>query len=171
MDKLKDFIESNRAEFELTDMPEGHMDRFKQKMFGQQKKRRVTIRLVWSLGAAALLGLLLTIHVQFQQTDSYEVCELHTEIGELSAYYNMQITAVLSQMEELYKEKQSPGALELMKQTQEVLASNQDFEKNILPSLPCSESALFAMNQHYDASISGMHILLKQMHELIEDEK
>jgi hypothetical protein len=56
-------------------------------------------------------------------------------------YYTMQIATVVSEMEELYRQKQSPAALELLKESQVVLASTRDLKNRILPSLPCSEEA------------------------------
>lgn len=162
MDKLKNFIENNKQEFEDIELPVGHMERFKDKLEAQ-KKKTVRRRLVWGVVAAACLGILFTIQTQYSKDHMDNLCELSTEISEVRMYYNMQMSATIAQMEELYKENQTPGRLELLQQTQEVIAVNNDFENRILPTLPCSEEALFAMNQHYDASLSGMNILLQQM--------
>lgn len=170
MDRLKNFIENNRPEFDEVELPEGHLERFKEKL---ERKRTPFIRrkLVWLVAAVACLGLLFTVAIQYQPEKENNVCELNGEINEVRMYYNMQLAATISDMEELYKQKQAPGALELMQQTHEVIASNRDFEEKILPTLPCSEAALFAMNQHYDASIAGMHILLQQMQNVVNDTK
>lgn len=162
MDKLKDFIDNNRQAFDDISLPAGHTDRFKEKLNKRQKtlNRR---KIIWSVAAASVIGLLFTFYTQFRKEHIDEVCELSTEIREVKMYYNMQITATVTKMEELYKQNQSPGNLDLLKQTQDVIASNLDFENRILPSLPCNEAALFAMNQHYDASLEGMNILFDQM--------
>lgn len=162
MDKLKDFIDKNRQEFDDIALPEGHTERFKKKL----GRRSQTLGKRWLAGlvaAASLTGLLFVFHPQIQKKQVEEVCELSIEIRELRLYYNMQLAATVGKMEELYKQSQSPGNLELLKQTQDVLAANLDFEKRILPSLPCREEALFVINQHYDASLEGMNILLDRM--------
>lgn len=169
MDKLKDFIENNKQEFDDIELPVGHMERFKDKLEGR-KKQVVRRRLAWGIAAAACLGLLFTFQTQYNKEQVENLCELSTEIKEVRMYYNMQMSATIAQMEELYKEHQTPGRFELLQQTQEVIAVNQDFENRILPTLPCSEEALFAMNQHYDASLSGMNILLRQMRKTAEIE-
>lgn len=168
MDRLKNFIEDNRMEFDEVELPEGHLERFEEKM---NKKHSPFIRrkLLWLVAGVACLGLLFSVVTWNQSQKENEVCELNGEINEVRMYYNMQMAATISEMEELYKQKQPPGALELLKQTHEVIASTRDFEEKILPTLPCSESALFAMNQHYDASIAGMNILLQQMQHVIND--
>jgi len=132
MDRLKDFIDSNKEEFENLVLPEGHSDRFKKK-FDRQRKLPVQRRLAWFMAAACMLGLLLTMHIQYEKNKQGDVCELSAESRAVRMYYNMQITATVAQMEKLYKENQSPGTLDLLKQTQEVMASNNDFENKVLP--------------------------------------
>lgn len=168
MDKLKEYIDKNRLDFEDIELPVGHSGRFNEKL-NKQKKRIMIQRFVLVAAVAACLGILFVVQIQYQKTNA-SVCELSNEIKEVRMYYNMQFSATLAQMEELYKQNQTPGSLELMKQTQEVIAVNQDFETKILPTLPCSEEALYAMSQHYDASISGMNILLRQMQKAVKEE-
>lgn len=169
MDKLKDFIDNNKQAFDDIELPAGHDERFSNKLNGR-RKLTVRRRLAWVIATAACLGILFTIQTQYTKEKMNNLCEMSTEIQEVRMYYNMQLSATIAQMEELYQENQTPGRLELLKQTQEVIAVNQDFENRILPTLPCSDEALFAMNQHYDASLSGMNILLRQMQKTAEKE-
>ena len=85
------------------------------------------------------------------------------EIEELRLYYNMQMNDIISQMQEMYKQRQTPGSEELLKETKRVLKDNYMFEETVLPNLPCSNDGLFAMNQHYSASVESLNIMLKQM--------
>ncbi|MDD2437614.1 MAG: hypothetical protein PHG27_05870 [Massilibacteroides sp.] len=170
MDKLKDFIENNKQAFDEVELPVGHAERFREKL-NTQRRTRVKRNVYLWIAVAACLGVLLTIRIQFQKNNAADSCELTQEIQDVRMYYNMQITAVVSEMEELYKQKQSSAGLGLLKESQVVLASTRDFENRIFPSLPCSEEALFAMSQHYDASITGMNILLKQMQNVTNEEK
>lgn len=170
MDKLKNFVEDNRPEFEAMELPDGHMDRFKAKL-DRQRRPLTRHKLFLAVSVAACLGLLFALYTQHDKQQAEEVCELSVEIGEVRMYYNMQMNATITKMEELYKQKQTEGTMELMKQTQNVIAANRDFEDKVLPSLPCSETALFAMSQHYDGSISGMNILLRKMEDVVRNER
>ncbi|MDD4514176.1 hypothetical protein [Massilibacteroides sp.] len=162
MDRLKNFIDNNRPEFDDIELPVGHAERFNKKLEGR-KKLIMRRRVIGLIAAAACLGLLFFVQTRYAEKNMDNTCTMSAEISEVRHYYTMQISETIAQMEEIYKHHQSPGALELLKQTQEVIALNNDFENRILPSLPCSEEALFAMNRHYDASVSGMRILLRQM--------
>lgn len=167
MDKLKDFIADNRQAFEDLSLPEGHEERFREKL-SRRKTRSIRRRAIWLAVAASIVGFLFVFHTQWGKETGSDVCELSMEINEVRMYYNMQLMATVTKMEMLYKQDQSPGNLELLKQTQDVITSNLDFENRILPSLPCREETLFAMNQHYDASLAGMNILLDRMREQTE---
>ncbi len=169
MDKLKGYIDKNKQEFDDIELPVGHAERFQENL-KRRRKQTVRRRLAWGVAVAACLGILFAVQTLYNKESTEKLCELSTEIMEVRTYYNMQISATIAQMEELYKEHQTPGRLELLRQTQAVIAENQNFENKILPVFPCSEEALFAMNQHYDASLSGMNILLRQMQKAVEME-
>jgi hypothetical protein len=169
MDKLKKFIEKNKQAFDDLELPVGHAERFREKLKDQHRIQKRKNVYLW-IAVAACLGLLLTIRLQLQKDSDVDSCAISHEIHDARMYYTMQIATVVSEMEELYRQKQSPAALELLKESQVVLASTRDFENRILPSLPCSEEALFALNQHYGPSITGMNILLKEMQNVTNDD-
>ena len=89
--------------------------------------------------------------------------EVKEEIEELRLYYNMQMSDIISQMQAMYKLQQTPGAEELLKETKRVLTDNYMFEETVLPTLPCSNAGLYAMNLHYSTSLESLNIMLKQM--------
>lgn len=169
MDELKNFIDRNRADFDEVELPVGHTVRFCAKLEVQKRsaKRR---RVIGVVAIAACLGILFAVQIQYNKEQTANTCELSMEINEVRLYYNMQLAETIARMEALYKEHQTPGSLELLRQTQEVIAVNREFENKVLPDLPCSEEALFAMNQHYDASLSGARILLRQMERVVDME-
>lgn len=176
MDKLKKFIDNNRETFEDELLPAGHLDRFEQKLPKPHKRRA----LVFSLSAFAVavsIALLFLLqlpggtHIPASPSQANtQVCETEEEIEELRLYYNMQMHDVLSQMEALYKQDRTPGAAELLRETKRVLTDNYMFEETILPTLPCSNDGLFAMNQHYSNSLESLSFMLKQM-ERVNDKK
>lgn len=174
-DTLKDFIDANREAFNDELLPEGHLERFTQKLPPARKKpARLYSLCAFAVAASIALLLLLrlpggTALLTPERATAPQQCEVQTEIKELSIYYNMQMNDVLAQMEELYKKEQTPGTAELLQETKRVLSSNYMFEKTILPTLPCSNDGLFAMNQHYSNSLESLNIMLKQMENMNDE--
>ncbi|MDH6356207.1 hypothetical protein [Parabacteroides sp. PF5-9] len=167
MDKLKNFIDNNREAFENELLPEGHFERFKQKLPVKKNHRPLFIN-IGTVAVAASIILLLFFRLPLntvtdeQDTTAY-TCETKQEIEELRLYYNMQINEVIAQMETLYKNDRNPGAEELLKETKKVLTDNYMFEENILPTLPCSNNGLYAMTQHYNNSLESLSFMLELM--------
>lgn len=97
-------------------------------------------------------------------------CKAQQEIEELRIYYTMQINEMMAQIERLYKQDKTPGSAELLAATKKVLTDNYMFEETVLPTLPCSNAAVFAMTQHYTNSLESLSIMLKQMERVTNDE-
>lgn len=104
------------------------------------------------------------------ETPTASTCQAREEIDELRLYYTMQINETMARIKTLYKHDKSPGAAELMAATQKVLTDNYMFEETVLPTLPCSNDALFAVTQHYTNSLESLSIMLKQMERVTGDE-
>lgn len=104
------------------------------------------------------------------ETPTASTCQTREEIEELRLYYTMQINETIAQIKTLYKNDKSPGAAELMAATKKVLTDNYMFEETVLPTLPCSNDALFAVTQHYTNSLESLSIMLKQMERVTGDE-
>ncbi|MDH6307019.1 hypothetical protein M2459_003708 [Parabacteroides sp. PF5-5] len=169
MDKLKHFIDNNKEAFDDEFLPEGHFERFEKKLPSPPHKRQGKLFSLLSFAAAAAVTLFVFLKIQgdlkdapIQQSTVY-TCETQTEIEELRVYYNMQMNEVSAQIRALYKSEQVPGGLELLEETKRVLKSSEEFEVKVLPTLPCSDDGLFAMNQHYKNSLGSLQIMLKQM--------
>ena len=147
MDKLKNFIDTNREAFEDDLLPEGHFERFEQKL-AVPRKSRATLYSLCAFAAAACIALLFLfklpggtpLPIQPRQVvTGQHACEVKEEIEE-----------------------------ELLKETKRVLTDNYMFEETVLPTLPCSNAGLYAMNLHYSTSLESLNIMLKQM-ENMED--
>lgn len=180
MDKLKNFIEANREAFDDELLPEGHFERFEKKLEARKRNHRTKIYSLFAFVAAAGIALLLLLRMPGgttiptpQQGISLQPqkCAMKEEIEELRLYYNMQMNDVISQMDELYKQEQIPGANELMAETKRVLTDNYMFEETVLPTLPCSNDGLSAMNQHYTSSLESLNIMLLQMEKMDKTDK
>ena len=78
---------------------------------------------------------------------------------------------IISQMQAMYKQQRIPGSEELLKETKRVLTDNYMFEETVLPTLPCSNDGLYAMNQHYSTSLESLNIMLEQMEKMETNKK
>ena len=142
MDKLKNFIDTNREAFEDDLLPEGHFERFEQKLAAPRKSRAMLYSLC-AFAAAACIALLFLfklpggtpLHTQPGQVATGQpICEVKEEIEELRLYYNMQMSDIISQMQAMYKQQRIPGTEELLKETKRVLTDNYMFEETVLPT-------------------------------------
>lgn len=173
MDKLKTFIDTNREAFEDELLPEGHFDRFEQKL-PKPRKSKAVIYSLYTFAVAACISLLFLVRIPEgellpEPTPIAEepcTCEFAEEFEELRLYYNMQISEIISQMKTLCKQQSIPGAEGLLQETNVVLADSHAFEETILPTLPCSNDGLYTMNMHYNASLKSLNGMLAQMEEL-----
>lgn len=169
MDKLKNFIDTNREAFEEDLLPEGHFDRFEKKL-PTARGRHFKLYSFCAFVAAACIALAFLIRLPGgtpvpspQKAAVQKQCSEQKEFSELQMYYKMQIGDIMAQMESLYKKEQAPGAAGLLQESKRILKDNYMFEETILPTLPCSNDGLFALNQHYSTSVESLNIMLKQM--------
>ena len=163
MDKLKNFIDTNREAFEDDLLPEGHFERFEQKL-AVPRKSRATLYSLCAFAAAACIALLFLFKLPGgtplptqprQVVTGQHACEVKEEIEELRLYYNMQMSDIISQMQAMYKLQQTPGAEELLKETKRVLTDNYNgpSDSALLQCRPlCHEPALqyqLGKSQHH----------------------
>jgi len=163
MDKLKQFINDHREKFDDIELPKGHLERFEKKLPSHGRRRTLWYS-IYGVAAAACIALLIFFKPStdlFIEDDdpTANVCE----IEELQLYYTMQINDVLAKIEAVYEKETSPKSTQLMQATKEVLNDSGQFEEKILPTLPCSEEGIYAMNQHYRNSLKSLQIMLEQM--------
>lgn len=164
MDRLKDYIQQNREAFDEIPLPEGHLERFAARLEKEETQKTVPLwhKLV-PLAAAVALFLCLSVPfwIQRETPDSY-VCELHSEMGELHTYYRMQLEDHLMELEAASKENPSEAVTHLLEAALQIEASCQQFDNQVLPTLPCSDEGIFAINQQYRNSLNSMQILCQQ---------
>ncbi|MDR1500422.1 MAG: hypothetical protein LBI58_05525 [Tannerellaceae bacterium] len=169
MDKLKDYIGNNREAFDRVTPPEGHLERFRERI-GLSGRTNIFTRTAIVAAAAILIVFFLRIgHEAGTGSDMPQyVCEAGDEIEELRLYYQMQIYDVETKIKELYAFRQAPGSLELMEETEQVIRATHDFEANIFPSLPCSEAGIFVITRQYGNSIGSLNLMLRQMKRIVK---
>lgn len=176
MDKLKHFIDTHPEAFDDDQLPEGHFDRFEQKL-PAARKRNIWLYSLSTFAAAASIALFLWIGIPNgipvpanKQASAGQTCETKQEIDELRTYYTMQMNDVIARMEVLYKQEQTPGTTGLLQETKRILKDNYMFEETILPTLPCSNDGLYAMNQHYANSLESLNFMLEQMKQVTKED-
>lgn len=170
-DKLKQFIATNREKFDEEALPAGHFERFDRKLPVPKKNRVKTVSLI-AFTAAACMALLFILQLPFGfhgfDSSSY-VCETKQEIEEVQLYYQMQMNAVIEQMEALYEQDRTSGAAELLMESKKVLLETKKFEDEVMPTLPCSDEGIVVLNQHYGNSLGSMHIMLEYMEQVTDN--
>ncbi|CDE65315.1 putative uncharacterized protein [Parabacteroides sp. CAG:409] len=173
MDRLKDYIEQHREAFNEEPLPEGHLERFAARLEKEEEEKVKTVplwRRLMPLAAVVALFLCLSVPFWIQRgtSDSY-VCELHSEMGELHTYYRMQLEDHLMELETASKENPSEAVMHLLEAALQIEASCQQFDNQVLPTLPCSDEGIFAINQQYQNSLNSMQILCQQLNRVKEE--
>jgi len=159
MDKLKNFVDNNLEQFDDIELPKGHRERFEKKLKAQNRKPIIRYAL-WTTIAAACAALFLLVNVEPQSTEEYyDLCDImSTEKQELILYYNTQMDYIISQLETRnYTEND-----ERLDQARAIQLECFLFEEEVIPELPCTDKAIFAINQHYKRSVEGMTTILEQ---------
>lgn len=182
MDRLKDFITTNRAAFDAeAPLPLGHEARFLSRLeateaapapqVGAVRWMRYGL-LVASLAAAVALLLLLRSGGEgaAEPEDPFlaEVRQTESEMAELQSYYHMQMHDVREQMKQLAERQPSPGVMAIWQESERILADNRSFEQNELPQLPAEGETLYTLTQHYGNSLETLQFMLSKMEQMSE---
>jgi hypothetical protein len=175
MDNLKDFIDRHRDEFDAEPLPDGHLERFERRLRRRHNRHaRYLLPLAATLAAAACIFTFLFItggdaNPNRNGTGAF-ICESDEEMDELRAYYHMRVYDLEERMRSLHQAKPSEGATGILQDTKEVMNSIDEFEENILPTLPCSDDGLNVMNRQYAGSLEILGKMLEQMEEITNQE-
>ena len=172
MEKLRQFIENHRDEFDDEPLLEGHWERFEQKLAvvePQQPTKRVWLWAVVGLAAAAAVALLLWLQPMRIVTDpsdgmvQEDWLAMEQEFLETQGYYQMRIIDLTEQMDELCKAKRSTEAEQLLQAAWQVRSEVTEFEQEVVPTLSYDETGLYALTQTYSMGIGSLTFLLNQM--------
>ena len=172
MEKLRQFIENHRDEFDDEPLLDGHWERFEQKLAAvepQQPTKRVWLWAVAGLAAAAAVALLLWLQPMRIVTDpsdgmvQEDWLAMQQEFLETQGYYQMRIIDLTEQMDKLCKEKRSPEAEQLLQAAWQVRSEVKEFEQEVVPTLSYDEMGLYALTQTYSMGIGSLTFLLNQM--------
>jgi len=172
MDKLKYFIEENRASFDEETLPEGHEARFLNKLQKQGKPKTKRIEL-WSaaIAVAAAITFLLLMNVpnnqkQPQEMLNSELLGSQKEIDNLKLYYHMKMYDVISEMQEMSESQSIPGKSSLLAESERIINDSRTFEEEVLPTLKGCNQTIHTMNNHYEKTISTLEFMRNEMKEM-----
>ena len=150
MDRLKDFITTNRAAFDAeAPLPLGHEARFLSRLeateaapapqVGAVRWMRYGL-LVASLAAAVALLLLLRSGGEgaAEPEDPFlaEVRQTESEMAELQSYYHMQMHDVREQMKQLAERQPSPGVMAIWQESEGSWPTTAASSRTSCPSCP-----------------------------------
>lgn len=167
MNSLEDYIKQNRAAFDTQEPPEGHMDRFLNRLPKQKNK---TILYLRTIAAAAVVTLLVTLsglYVYDNWIDSQKsvlptLADAGMEYAEAEAYFISTINhheQMINQLSEgdLQQER------ELFKQEMKVMDSLYVQLQHDLQTNPDDPRVINAMINHYQIRIKVMQRIVVQL--------
>lgn len=172
MEKLRQFIENHRDEFDDEPLLEGHWERFEQKLAAvepQQPTKRVWLWAVAGLAAAAAVALLLWLQPTRIVTDpsdgmvQEDWLAMQQEFLETQGYYQMRMNDLTDRLDQLCKQKRTEEAEQLLQAAWQVRSDVKEFEHEVVPTLPCDEDGLYALAQTYSLGIGSLTFLLDRM--------
>ncbi len=184
MDKLKSFISENKTLFDVEELPEGHLSRFMTKLDEMEKGaasatvvnetlRSASKPRFWrwmAVPIAALLaGVLFYIMYDNQlnkNTETLNVCAMHTEMDELQIYYRMQMDELLMRMEDDKRNESNLALAGLLEAGKKIRLTCEQFDAEVAPALPCTEDGIQVVNQQYSNSLNSMQRIYRQWYKL-----
>lgn len=177
MSNLEDFIKQHRSEFEQDTLPEGHWERFNQKLetaipASNKPKRQVNLRYLWTaVAVAASIACILLFSPKTEEdseTDPMvlQAMEINREFNEVQFYYTMQMENILNEMEEIHKVENTEASSHLLSESKRIMRQNIHFEQEVAPHLPCSTDGLNTINQYYQCNLGSMEQMLQSMKQL-----
>ena len=172
MEKLRQFIENHRDEFDDEPLLDGHWERIEQKLAAvepQQPKKMFWLWPAAGLVAAAAIVLLLWLQpVPVEPDSSHEVEQqeltaMELEFQEAQGYYQMRMNDLTDRLDQLCKQKRTEEAEQLLQAAWQVRSDVKEFEHEVVPTLPCDEDGLYALAQTYSLGIGSLTFLLDRM--------
>ncbi|MBN1987499.1 MAG: hypothetical protein JW761_14405 [Prolixibacteraceae bacterium] len=186
--KEKDYIEElilkNREELNDNEPTEGHFERFENRLKLQDKKKKLSLNLVWKVAAAVifvfLAGNQIAIYLSSPENEnkttntanSLSLASVSPEYQEVEYYYTNAIDAGLTQWESLSNEGFiSQEEQEMM---QEELAEFEQRLNNLRKDLaanPNDERVINAMLEYYQAKLSVINMIVNKLEEVKQQQK
>lgn len=170
MDKLEEYIMDNREEFDMAELPEGHFERFKQKLDAQSSKKRTPVMYIRYASAAAVIAVMLTLSVLYvndnwispRQDKLPSLADVSPEFAEAEAYFVSTINHQEQTIDELGQEGLEVEKQMFMKEVQDMDSVYTKLQKE-LKANPNDERVVNAMIKHYQMRIKVMTRIVNQL--------
>lgn len=186
--KEKDYIEEiilkNLEELNDNEPGDGHFERFEAKLKGQNKKKKISLNVVWKVAAAVVFVLLAAnqIAIYFSpekltpgivnSENDVSLSSVSPEYQEVEFYYTNAIDASLTQWNSLNnegfisEEEQHMMDAELAEFEQRFKDLQQDLTAN-----PNDERVINAMLEYYQAKLSVLNMIVNKLEEVKQQQK
>lgn len=186
--KEKDYIEElilkNREELDDHEPKEGHFERFEARLKLQDKKKKLSLNLVWKVAAAVIFVLLagnqIAIYLSSPENEnkttntanSLSLASVSPEYQEVEYYYTNAIDAGLTQWESLSNEGFiSQEEQEMMQEELTEFEQRLNNLRKDLAANPNDERVINAMLEYYQAKLSVINMIVNKLEEVKQQQK
>lgn len=171
MDRLEDFIKRHHEEFLSVTPPEGHFERFCDRLPAAPAPRHRYRHLLRAVAAVAACVICLTgvirLAIPYDHipdtpplTDS-SIPDMQLKMVSAMDEYRTKIERVMTHIESLSVDSSSPVVADMLAESKHVLHESALFEQNELPVIPANESGLYAVVSHYSTTLESLNHILQ----------
>ncbi|WP_299577554.1 hypothetical protein [uncultured Sunxiuqinia sp.] len=170
-DLLEKIIRENKDAFE-EDAPQGHFERFEQKLDKEFKhrsrfNRKFYLQLAASLLFVLLLGNQVRMHLASNQAEPVTLASVSEEYGEVEYYFTSSINQGLKEWEQLSKDGFiSEADQRMMTREMEEFDQMQAQLQKELEANPDDERVINAMLEYYQAKLSVITLIIDKLKEV-----
>ena len=186
--KEQDYIEKiilkNLEELNNNEPQEGHFERFEAKLKLQNKKKKVTLNVVWKVAAAVVFVLLAVNQVAIYMSpdkagnkiansnNDFSLSSVSEEYQEVEIYYTNAIDAGLTQWNVLNNEGFISAEEQQMMDTElaEFEARFKDLQEDLAAN-PNDERVINAMLEYYQTKLGIINMIVNKLEEVKQQQK
>ncbi|QGY42909.1 hypothetical protein GM418_04330 [Maribellus comscasis] len=186
--KEKDYIEEiilkNLEELNDNEPQDGHFERFEAKLKSQNKKKRITLNVVWKVAAAVIFVLLAVNQVAIYMSpeklttkianakNDISLASVSEEYEEVEIYYTNAIDAGLTQWNTLSNEGFISAEEQEMMDTElaEFETRFKDLQEDLAAN-PNDERVINAMLEYYQTKLGIINMIVNKLEEVKQQQK
>lgn len=167
MKNMEDFIKENKAMFMNTEPPEGHFERFGERL--KQMQRRNRIRFLTRIGSIAAIGLLLITSSIFiydryfdREPALLNLGDLNPEMQKVEYYYTSQIDRLSIGLDSLSIESQENVKKMIASELAEMDSIHRELQLKLVAH-PDDDRVVNAMIRYYQTKLGMMKSFLQTL--------
>lgn len=171
MEKLTQFIQQNLSSFNSDDPPDGHFERFRQKLEIHKKGRRVNLPLVAAAAAVACIVITGALGVLYHNPsilkfnpDRVSYQAIPTDLLEVETYYGAIVEAKYREVSTLCRGTDPTLEQEAKRQLADLLLGYHTLKEDLLQS-PKQDRIIDAIIQNYKVQIDILDKLCSSLRE------